>query len=507
MPVTCGRPRIGSNAAPPLKSTRRNDTRSGGWPSASAAIQASRNSLLPLPVVPATIACGPSVARSSTSGPPATAPTAARSVSLEPGRRAGCAQRIERHGVGQGRGRRDALAVAGHRQPPRQRSRLGEARQRRARSRAPRDRRRAAARSRAPATSTTTTVSSPIGSPSTVSATAITTASCGEAPRASSMPRVASSSRTTVGPRRCGSPVAQAHSGPAAPRCATTPGRHRCATCTSSARAADLASADAPTTPIPPSAGASTGAPSRRAACASSSRSSASTGVPSTRTTLRAVPRPSTSCPGSPSRQSSGRRSSRIGAPARPAATPPCARARAARRWTHAAHRAARARSAAPFRCIRRPCRRASSTEATATTGPRAANTRESGEPVIAQSTTAPADRGDRGDPREAGRRRFGRVRRQRERHARRVGDVGEVATSVSSRSTPASDHRRPTPTRRIDRGAASPTARPPVQDECCATPPAPAAGVARAASSDPTRQATTNDCSASSTRLPRGTR
>ena len=131
MPVTCGRPRTGSNAAPPLKSTRRNDTRSGGWPSASAAIHASRNSLLPLPVVPATIACGPSVARSSTSGPPATAPTAARSVSLEPGRRVGCAQRIVRHGVGQGRGRGDALAVAGRRQPPRQRSRLGEARQRR----------------------------------------------------------------------------------------------------------------------------------------------------------------------------------------------------------------------------------------------------------------------------------------------------------------------------------------------------------------------------------------
>ena len=271
------------------------------------------------------------------------------------------------------------------------------------------------------------TVSSPIGSPSTVSATAITTASRGEDPRASSRPSVASRSRTTVGPRRCGSPVAQAHSRPRGTAIATIPGRHRCATCTSSARAADLASADGPTMPIPPTAGASTGAPSRRAACSSSSWSSASTGVPSTRRTLRAVPRPSTRCPGSPSRQSSGA---------------PVVEDRARRRDPPPRRRAlelvsrgdGRAQRHEPLAALRRPLPLHPSAlpphiQDRGDGQDRAEGGEDEGERRARDRPEhdRAADRGDRGDPWEAGNRRFRRVRRQRERHARRVGDVGEV--------------------------------------------------------------------------------
>ncbi len=510
MPVTCGRPRTGSNAAPPLKSTRRKDTRSGGWPSASAAIHASRNSLFPLPVVPATIACGPSVARSSTSGPPATAPTAARSVSLEPGRRVGCASAS--YGTASGRA---AVGATPSRSPAVSRRLANASASARlasdgtiARPPWPSLLRRTIART---GDVTTMTVSSPIGSPSTVSATAITTASCGDAPHASSMARVASSSRTTEGPRRCGSPVAQAHSGPGGTAIATTPGRHRCATCTSRARAADLASADGPTTPIPPSAGASTGAPSRRAAWSSSARSSASTGGPSTRTTLRVVPRPSTSCPGSPSRQPSGRRSSRIsraGATRRHAAvrSSSCRSAMDARSATSRS-----TRSAAPFRCIRRPCRRASRTEATATTGPRAAKSEGERGARDRPEHDRPAGRGDRGDPREAGHRRLGRVRRQGERPARRVGEVGHVGEIgdvglVSFHPRIRSSAADADSTDRRARG----DRRPP--GDLCRTSGATPADDRRRARPRGTRvtrpgQATVNDCSASSTRLPRGTR
>ena len=60
IPATCGRWATGSNAAPPLWSTSRSTSRSGGCADASARTHAVSSALLPLPVVPATIACGPS---------------------------------------------------------------------------------------------------------------------------------------------------------------------------------------------------------------------------------------------------------------------------------------------------------------------------------------------------------------------------------------------------------------------------------------------------------------
>ena len=204
------------------------------------------------------------------------------------------------------------------------------------------------------------------------------------------MPRVASSTRTTDGPRWCGSPLAQAHSGPAAPRWRRPPG----GTDARPARAAPWP----PTSRAPP--GRRRRSRRRRVPAPAHRR-----GVRRRRAARGRRHRPAglrpARCSASyrgraradrdrrrASRAGAGRRGS--GAPARPAATRPCARARASRRWTHAASASRSTRSPAPFRCIRRPCRRASRTEATATTGPRAAKIRESAEPVIAQSTTAP---------------------------------------------------------------------------------------------------------------------
>ena len=511
MPVTCGRPRTGSNAAPPLKSTRRNDTRSGGWPSASAAIHASRNSLLPLPVVPATIACGPRVARSSTSGPPATAPTAARSVSLEPGRRVGCASAS--YGTASGRA---AVGATPSRSPAvasraRQRSRLGEARQRR------HDR------------ATPVPVAAPPHDrahrrrdhhdglePDREPVDGLRDGDHDRVVRRGSRvrrrwPRVASSSRTTDGPRRCGSPVAQAHSGPRGTAMATTPGRHRCATCTSSARAADLASADGPTTPIPPSAGASTGAPSRRAA---SLEQLAVVGIDRRAVDPHDAPRRAaaehelTRDRRRASRADAGRRGS--GAPARPAATPPCARARASRRSTHAARRAARrarpppsAASVAPAAAHRGPRRRRRP-------GRGRRRRRESAEPVIAQSTTAPptgAIAAIHGKPGVGGSGGCdGRVSGTPGGSAKsadvgEVGDVGLVSFHPGIRSSAADAD---STDRRVRRDR-----RPP--GRLCrtsgATPATAAVGATARNSSGAPRQATVNDCSASSTRLPRGTR
>ena len=86
VPITCGRPASGANAAPPLKSTSRNDTRDGGFRAARATTQATSSSLLPEPVVPAISACGPWATRSSQTGPRASRPIgAARPVADPPG--------------------------------------------------------------------------------------------------------------------------------------------------------------------------------------------------------------------------------------------------------------------------------------------------------------------------------------------------------------------------------------------------------------------------------------
>lgn len=224
MPVTWGRSRIGSNAAPPLKSTSRNATRSGGWLPASAASQASRNSLFPLPVVPATIACGPCATRSSSSRRPATTPTATRRVDRDPAGVWGCSSSPN----GRRSGRPDSPPTPSRTAADRTRSAQLAASASPSSSGTmtavpdPSPRRSTSAR-RSP--STTTWVESPGGSSSAVPATAITAVAAASTagPRGSD----ASTTRTTSRPPRCGRAAAHDHTGRSGTAIPTSPGRQR----------------------------------------------------------------------------------------------------------------------------------------------------------------------------------------------------------------------------------------------------------------------------------------
>ena len=306
MPVTWGRSRIGSNAAPPLKSTRRNDTRSGGWHRAIAVSHARRNSLLPLPVVPATIACGPRPTRSSSSAPSAVTPTATRRVAREPAGVAGWTSERERHAVGQRGMRSDSLSD-----------------RRRARGRRPR-----AGLGRGEEFGHDRATHGALAAPLDVRAGGRLHLDDRLEPRRQEVDLVGDGDRRRVAER-----LATRDDGPAAPlrgRGARLPRagaagsppttmrrrreprsrRHPGGTGSRPARSGRARTtgraATAPRRRSRARPGARTGASSSRAAASSTSRSSASTGVPSMRSVLRTVPRPSTTCPTPPSRQSIG---------------------------------------------------------------------------------------------------------------------------------------------------------------------------------------------------------
>ncbi len=98
-PTTCGRPRNRSKAVPPLKSARRKLTRSGPCPAQTATTQLTRSSLLPVPVIPVTMACGPSSTMSAPTGAPS---LPVPSATWRPGPAGGC-----------GRSRRAVAVTAG----------------------------------------------------------------------------------------------------------------------------------------------------------------------------------------------------------------------------------------------------------------------------------------------------------------------------------------------------------------------------------------------------------
>ena len=168
----------------------------------------------------------------------------------------------------------------------------------------------------------------------------------------------------------------------------------------------------------------------------------ASTGAPSTRSVLARRAAAEHDLPERRRRASrAAARRRRSAAPARPAATPPRARGRAASAIaTPRARRGARRARRRPSAASRRACRRASSTEATATSGPSAAKSERERGAGDRPEHDAPADRRDRW--RATGSRAA----------AVRAGCGGSASGAASAESAcgrrsgsvhPASDHRR----------------------------------------------------------------
>ncbi len=244
---------------------------------ASAVSQARRNSLLPLPVVPATIACGPRATRSSSSC--RRCADTDRGAEGASGARRGqrLRERLERaRGRAVRRPRRRPRASGGEPYPGRpgrgfrRAHQLGHDRAAhgavapslhdRARRRLDHDDRLEPGRQLVDRLRDSAIVAaSRIGSPGEP---AVDAAFDVDEPE------------HACRHRRCGSAVAHDHAAPEGTLISTRPGRQRCATCTSRARATACASEGRPTMPIPRSTGASTGASSSRAARSSTSRSS-----------------------------------------------------------------------------------------------------------------------------------------------------------------------------------------------------------------------------------------
>ena len=418
-PTQWGRATRGRNAAPPLKSISRKVTASCGWAAAIAATQVTRSSLLPLPVVPPTTACGPAATRSSVTLPCSPMPiTPARPGGRDdpaavPGDRgrtaAGSASASSARVTEAGTGPYRPISPAVRALSP---SRTAKP--------AAWSRVTSSGRKRSPAGCTgdrtisarvgpcaRTMVSQPVGSSSRQRPSAMSGRDPVGTPAGVSLSQTVIS-RSGDRAAACGRDVAQAQwPGGSAAR-PTGPGGRTAAACTSSPLAIARPRAGAATMPTPSCRSAVIGAPVRVAASARIPGSSSGS-APSNRSPLVTSPLPrltSTGAAGLALQCTVPPGSWRM--PAADGVRPQAARTRAVLRcstFARSAARAARWVSSARIR-VRRRVRRPSTMLPTAMTGPRTAKRSTKAEPVniqIATATTTGAALAISGNPGEGG--------------------------------------------------------------------------------------------------------
>jgi hypothetical protein len=258
-----------------------------------AVTQVTSNSLLPLPVVPPTTACGPDPTRSSDTSPwsptPMTQSRPRAGPASPPGRRpARSASATVSGSVLRSPASPLAAACSRSMNAKTRACSMAIGSGRNSDPHACATERTISAR---PGPCTRTTLSQPAGSPSAVSATAMTIHAA-SGPASGIRPASLTTMRCAApGQSECGSAAVHSHPGGAGCRPALPGGKAK-HSCTSSPRATALARTSGPMMPIPPRGSAAIGIPVSVAAQSRSSRCSAGSAAPSSRRPLAEDPVP-----------------------------------------------------------------------------------------------------------------------------------------------------------------------------------------------------------------------